>query len=79
MRKKKTNVAEARNKIKQMFQAEMIKELKNLYIDLIATKNNNFLKLIILKPQILINITFRLSKHFKKNYQKLLLFISCQQ
>lgn len=42
-------------------------ELKNLYIDLIATKNNNFLKLIILKPQILINITFRLSKHFKKN------------
>jgi len=30
--KKKTNVADARNKIKQMFRAEMIKELKNLYI-----------------------------------------------
>ena len=32
MNKKKTSVTEARNKIKQMFQAEMIKELKNLYI-----------------------------------------------
>ena len=35
--KKKTNVAEARNKIKQMFQAEMIKELKNLYIRMTTT------------------------------------------
>ena len=40
MRKKKTNVAEARNKIKQMFQAEMIKELKNLYI----SNDNNGIK-----------------------------------
>ena len=38
--KKKTNVAEARNKIKQMFQAEMIKELKNLYI----SNDNNGIK-----------------------------------
>jgi len=38
--KKKTNIAEARNKIKQMFQAEMIKELKNLYI----SNDNNGIK-----------------------------------
>ena len=30
--KKKTNVEDARNKIKQMFKGELIKELKNLYI-----------------------------------------------
>ena len=42
-------------------------ELKNLYIDLLATKNSNILKLIILKPQIFVNITYRLSKYFKKN------------
>ena len=30
--KKKTNVDDARNKIKQMFKGELIKELKNLYI-----------------------------------------------
>ena len=38
--KKKTNVADAHNKIKQMFKAEMIKELKNLYI----SNDNNGIK-----------------------------------
>ena len=49
-------------------------ELKNLYIDLLATKNSNILKLIILKPQIFVNITYRLSKYFKKIFL-LFLFI----
>jgi len=40
MKKKKTNIADARNKIKQMFKAEMIKELKNLYI----SNDNNGIK-----------------------------------
>jgi hypothetical protein len=38
--KKKPNVTEARNKIKQLFQAEMIAELQNLYI----TNDNNGIK-----------------------------------
>ena len=42
-------------------------ELRNLHIDLLATKNRNFFRLIIRKPQILLIITFRLSKYFKKN------------
>ncbi len=42
-------------------------ELRNLYIDLLATKNRNFFRLIIRKPQILLIITFRLCKYFKKN------------
>ena len=49
-------------------------ELKNLYIDLLATKNTNILKLIILKPQISVIITFRLSKYFKKTFFFFLLF-----
>lgn len=40
MKKKTQNVADARNKIKQMFKAEMIKELKNLYI----SNDNNGIK-----------------------------------
>lgn len=43
-------------------------ELYNLYIDIIATKNFNLLKLFFVKPQILVNISFRLSK-FIKNYK----------
>ena len=42
-------------------------ELSNLYIDILATKNCNFLKLVLTKPQILVNISFRLSKFFKKS------------
>jgi len=38
--KKKTNTIETRNKIKQMFQAEMIKELQHLYI----SNDNNGIK-----------------------------------
>ena len=43
-------------------------ELSNLYIDILATKNCNFIKLLITKPQILVNISFRLAKFFK-NYK----------
>ena len=42
-------------------------ELQNLYIDILATKNSNFLNLLLKKPQILVNISFRLSKFFKNN------------
>ena len=42
-------------------------ELKNLYIDLLATKNSNF-KIIYSKPQVFVNITYRLSKYFKKYF-----------
>lgn len=42
-------------------------ELRNLYIDILATKNCNFIKLILTKPQIIVNITFRLCKFFKNN------------
>lgn len=41
-------------------------EISNLMIDIAATKNSNFFKLILKKPQILVNITYRLSKYFKK-------------
>lgn len=41
-------------------------EISNLFIDILAVKNCNFFKLVFIRPQILINITFRLSKHFKK-------------
>jgi serine acetyltransferase len=43
-------------------------ELFNLYIDIIATKNFNLLKLLFVKPQILVNISFRIAK-FIKNYK----------
>ncbi len=45
-------------------------ELYSLYIDILATKNCNFIKLLLTKPQILVNISFRLSK-FIKNYKLL--------
>ena len=48
-------------------------ELSNLYIDLIATKNCNIFKLLLVKPQVIVNITYRLSKYLKK--YKLLLFL----
>ena len=38
--RKKTNVNDARDKIKQMFKAEMIKELQHLYI----SNDNNGIK-----------------------------------
>ena len=41
-------------------------ELANLYIDLIASKSSNLFKLLLIKPQLLVNITFRFSKFFKK-------------
>jgi len=43
-------------------------ELSNLYIDILATKNCNFIKLLTTKPQILVNISFRITK-FIKNYK----------
>ena len=43
-------------------------ELSKLYIDIIATKNCNFVKLLLTKPQILVNISFRITK-FIKNYK----------
>ena len=45
-----------------------LSELDKLYIDIIATKNCNFFKLILTKPQILVNISFRIAK-FLKNYK----------
>ena len=41
-------------------------ELANLYLDLIASKSSNLFKLLLIKPQLLVNITFRFSKFFKK-------------
>jgi serine acetyltransferase len=43
-----------------------LNELQKLYIDILATKNCNIFKLILVKPQILVNISFRISKFFKK-------------
>ena len=41
-------------------------ELANLYLDLIASKNSNLFKLFLIKPQLLVNITYRFSNFFKK-------------
>jgi len=43
-----------------------LNELQKLYIDIIATKNCNIFKLILTKPQILVNISYRVSKFLKK-------------
>ena len=49
-------------------------ELANLYLDLIASKSTNLFKLLLIKPQLLVNITFRFSKFFKKYKPKFFLF-----
>lgn len=48
-------------------------QLYNLYIDIVATKNCNIFKLLIVKPQVIVNITYRLSKILKK-YKILFIF-----
>ena len=50
-----------------------LNELSNLYIDLVATKNCNLIKLLLIKPQVLVNISYRLARYFKK-YKLLIIF-----
>lgn len=46
---------------------EKLSHLEMLKIDIMATKNNNWLVFLFNKPQILVNITYRLTHWFKEN------------
>lgn len=46
---------------------DQIGELEKLYIDIQATKNSNIFKLFMTKPQVIVNVTYRLSRALRSN------------
>lgn len=46
---------------------KQIGELEKLYIDIQATKNSNLFKLFITKPQVLVNVSYRLCRALRPN------------
>jgi len=43
-------------------------ELQNLFVDLLIQKDRSWLEFLIFKPQIIVNITYRLARHTKEKF-----------